>query len=651
MSDFPNKAFRANPELDDNRRPDFVPDPTPAAANLDPDATVGYDMTPSQEGARGDYHTGPSTRILSEAEYHYGENTGRKGDYVDMAASSQPTGRSNPMDATTKDVSGMSVGDSHAGAIGSSPAYSSESHAGAMGSGPAYSSDSHTSAMGSGPAYSSEPHAGAMGSGSVHTNSMDPGRGRESYSQAGYGRDQGSFRNPPPYPGSDLPGGGRRGGDRREKKVKAEKGNSFGKRILKTVAAALIFGLVAGAAFTGVNRLMGGGNSGDTSKKIEKSEPSDGGSVGNTSQSQNTQVNVTAVDYTQVVEEVMPSVVAITGTFTQQGWFGQTYSGEGAGSGFITEITDKEILIGTNNHVVEGGQDIKVLFDDETSVPATVVGTDKDSDLAVLSVKTSDVKEETLKAIKTVTFSEEEVKVGQAVIAIGNALGYGQSVTTGVISAKNRRVSFTDGSMTLLQTDAAINPGNSGGILINTSGQVIGINNAKLEDTSVEGMCYAIPVSRAVPILQDLKKTGTVNEQEQAYLGIHGQTVDASYSEMYDIPAGVAISSIIPGSPAEQAGLQTGDVIISFDGNEISTMEGLQSRISRKKAGEKVALTIKRKNGDKYEDKEVTVTMGKKSDMPQTSQNPEPDTQDPESGDDQYDQYNWEDILPYIFGN
>lgn len=460
--------------------------------------------------------------------------------------------------------------------------------------------------------------------------------------------DSTAFRNPPVYPEDAAVGGGRGGKDRKGKKPKKEKGSSFGLKILKTLAIALVFGLAAGAAFSGVNYLTGSGFGGSTKSSDAKSGK--GGKSGSGSGSQDTQVNVAAVDYTEVVEDVMPSVVAITGTFTQQGWFGQTYTGEGAGSGFITEITEDEIFIGTNNHVVEGGTNITVLFNDESSAPATVVGTDKDADLAVVSVKKSEIKDETLKAIKTVEFSEEEVKVGQSVIAIGNALGYGQSVTTGVISAKNRRVSFTDGSMTLLQTDAAINPGNSGGILINTSGQVVGINNAKLEDTAVEGMCYAIPVSRAVPILGDLKEAGSMNEDEQAYLGIQGQTVDSSYIELYDIPAGVVVSNVITGSPAEQGGIQAGDVIVNFDGNEISTMEGLQSRISHKKAGQKVAVTLKRKNGETYQEQELTVTMGKKSDMPQTEPGQEPDSQDPESGS-QDDQYNWEDILPYIFGN
>ena len=450
------------------------------------------------------------------------------------------------------------------------------------------------------------------------------------------------YGTPPVYP-YDTPGreiGKDR--DRRGTKSGREK-ESFGKRLLKAVAVALVFGLVAGAAFAGVNRLIGGGGG-----RADTSTQSSSQDTGSGSSKKNAQVNVTTVDYTQVVEDVMPSVVAITGMFTQESFLG-SYSNQGAGSGFITDITDKEILIGTNNHVVEGGTDLTVLFSDESSAPATLVGTDKDADLGVISVKRSDVSEETLKTIKPVTFSDEDVKVGQSVIAIGNALGYGQSVTTGVISAKNRRISFTDGSMTLLQTDAAINPGNSGGILINTSGKVIGINNAKLEDTSVEGMCYAIPVSRAVPILNDLKEVGSINPDEQGYFGIRGQSVDQSYMEMYNIPAGVVVVEVIPGSPAEKAGIQPGDVIVGFDGNEISTMEGLQKRISNQKAGKKVTVDIKRKNnGEKYEDMQVKVTMGKKSDMPESYGEGDQDTQEPETGGDQY---NWEDILPYIFGN
>ena len=376
-----------------------------------------------------------------------------------------------------------------------------------------------------------------------------------------------------------------------------------------------------------------------------------------------TNVNVTTVDYTGVVEQTMPSVVAITGTFEQQGWFGQVYTGQGAGSGFIVEMNDNEILIGTNNHVVEGGTNLMVMFNDGTTAPATIVGTDKDADLGVISVKTKDVSEETRNAIKPATFSKEDVKVGQAVIAIGNALGYGQSVTTGVISAKDRRVSFSDGSMTLLQTDAAINPGNSGGMLINTKGEMVGVNNAKLEDTSVEGMGYAIPIARAEEIIADLKEAGSIDPSEQSYLGIVGHTVGEEYVQAYNIPAGVVVTSVDAGSPAEKAGLQAGDIITEFDGAEISTMEGLQKRIGNNKAGSKVKIVVMRKGeNDKYEEKKLTATLGNKSERPEIEDNDQNQNIDPfqqpnenpyddrDDGDNGGDQYDWSDILPYLFG-
>ena len=273
-------------------------------------------------------------------------------------------------------------------------------------------------------------------------------------------------------------------------------------------------------------------------------------------------------------------------------------------------------MIATNNHVVSGAKSLTVGFVDDTTAGATVVGTDTDADLAVISVKLSDLSEDTMSKIKIAVLGDsDKLKVGEAVIAIGNALGYGQSVTTGVISAKNREVSFTDGTMTLLQTDAAINPGNSGGVLVNLNGEVIGINNAKLEDTSVEGMCYAIPISTAQDVLTDLMNAGTIKKDEEAYLGIVGKTIDSSYSQALGMPSGIYVSQVVSGSPAEEAGIAAGDIITAFEGNGVSTMEGLKEKLSIKKAGTKVKLTLKRANQNgEYKEQTVTVTLGKKSD-------------------------------------
>jgi serine protease Do len=238
-------------------------------------------------------------------------------------------------------------------------------------------------------------------------------------------------------------------------------------------------------------------------------------------------------------------------------------------------------------------------------------------------VNKSDVSDDTRSKIKIATLgSSESLKVGQPVIAIGNALGYGQSVTVGVLSAKDREVSFTDGTMTLLQTDAAINPGNSGGVLINMNGEVIGINNAKLADTSVEGMCYAIPISTANSILNDLMNASDISSENAAYLGIVGKNIDASYSKALGMPQGIYVSQIVSGSPAEESGIEAGDIITAVDGNNVSTMQGLKEKISIKKAGTKMTVTLKRaKQNGEYEEKKIEVTLGKASDFQDASTN------------------------------
>ena len=236
---------------------------------------------------------------------------------------------------------------------------------------------------------------------------------------------------------------------------------------------------------------------------------------------------------------------------------------------------------------------------------------------SLYSVKLSDIKDSTASKIKVATLgSSDDLKVGEEVVAIGNALGYGQSVTTGVVSAKNREISLTDGTMNLLQTDAAINPGNSGGVLINMDGQVVGINNAKLEDTSVEGMGYAIPITTAKTILTDLMNASSVSTKDAAFLGVVGRDINESYSSALGIPSGIYVSQVVSGSPAEKAGISAGDVITKFEGNNVSTMSGLKEKLALKKANTKVKITFKRANqSGTYKEKTVTVTLGKKSDF------------------------------------
>ena len=430
-----------------------------------------------------------------------------------------------------------------------------------------------------------------------------------SYSSHGW-RDESTYNNENYY-GNIPPEPDKR---RRQRKNGSKNNkNGMGKKAAKLVASAAVFGLVAGACFVGVSvakdklypstadRIET--TSGTTSAKSETS------SSGSSSSSSNV---------ASVVNEVMPSVVSITSTIQSSNYYGfGTQESEGAGSGFIVAKTKDNLMIATNNHVVSDATSLTVGFADDTTAKATVVGTDSSADLAVISVKLSDIKDSTASKIKVATLgSSDDLKVGEEVVAIGNALGYGQSVTTGVVSAKNREVSLTDGTMNLLQTDAAINPGNSGGVLINMDGQVVGINNAKLEDTSVEGMGYAIPITTAKTILTDLMNASSVSTKDAAFLGVVGRDINESYSSALGIPSGIYVSQVVSGSPAEKAGISAGDVITKFEGNNVSTMSGLKEKLALKKANTKVKITFKRANqSGTYEEKTVTVTLGKKSDF------------------------------------
>ena len=414
-----------------------------------------------------------------------------------------------------------------------------------------------------------------------------------------------------------------------------KKRGSMGKKIAKIAGAALLFGVVAGVGFAGVSiardRLIPA-----ATQRVETTTVQDSGSSGST--------DASAENVSNVVDAVMPSVVSITSKTQVSNYFFGTQESEGAGSGFILAKTDEQLMIATNNHVVEGATALTVGFSDGTTADATIVGTDSDADLAVISVNASDLSDDTLSTIKiAVLGSSDDLKVGEPVIAIGNALGYGQSVTTGVVSAKDREVSFTDGTMTLLQTDAAINPGNSGGVLVNMSGEVVGINNAKLEDTSVEGMGYAIPISTAQGTLETLMNSGSIPEGEAAYLGIMGRTIDSTYSDALGMPSGVYVSQVVEGSPAEDAGIAAGDIITGFEGNTVSTMDGLKDRISAQQAGTQVEITLQRANQNgTYEEQTVTVTLGKESDYQSSEEATEESTTTEDSqqyGTDPYEYY------------
>ena len=393
---------------------------------------------------------------------------------------------------------------------------------------------------------------------------------------------------------------------------KKPKKSGRGKYAAKLVASAVAFGLIAGLVMQGVTYGFSKAGIGNGATQLATTSSSS---------------STSSEDLSGVSSNVMPSIVSITGKFetTSQSWFGQTQSSEseGVGSGIIIGKKDGKILIATNNHVVVDAKSLSVGFVDGKSASATIRGTDSDADLAVVEVNTKDMKASTLKKIAVITLGDSsKLKTGERAIAIGNALGYGQSVTGGYISALNRQVQLTDKTMTLIQTDAAINPGNSGGALLNSKGELIGINTVKYSSEDVEGMGYAIPINTAKPIINKLIKNEATSESEQAYLGVSGQTIDSSMASQFDMPSGVYVQQVIKSSPAQEAGISAGDVIVSIDGSSVSTMDGLKEKISNLKAGKKVKIVVKRQNQmGTYEKKTLTVTLGKKSDAPSTSSN------------------------------
>lgn len=396
---------------------------------------------------------------------------------------------------------------------------------------------------------------------------------------------------------------------------KKPKKSGRGKYAAKLVASAVAFGLIAGLVMQGVTYGFSKAGIGNGATQLA------------TTKTTNSSSSTSSEDLSGVSSNVMPSIVSITGKFetTSQSWFGQTQSSEseGVGSGIIIGKKDGKILIVTNNHVVADAKSLSVGFVDGKSASATIRGTDSDADLAVVEVNTKDMKASTLKKIAVITLGDSsKLKTGERAIAIGNALGYGQSVTGGYISALNRQVQLTDKTMTLIQTDAAINPGNSGGALLNSKGELIGINTVKYSSEDVEGMGYAIPINTAKPIINKLIKNEATSESEQAYLGVSGQTIDSSMASQFDMPSGVYVQQVIKNSPAQKAGISAGDVIVSIDGSSVSTMDGLKEKISNLKAGKKVKIIVKRQNQmGTYEKKTLTVTLGKKSDAPSTSSN------------------------------
>lgn len=386
----------------------------------------------------------------------------------------------------------------------------------------------------------------------------------------------------------------------------------------KFAAMALAFGVLASTAFQGSNYLYNKANGG-TVTATDKAELNIASAVSSSSTDAAGTDTDSSASVSTIAEAAMPSLVAITNKSVQemQSMFGQTqaYESESSGSGIIIGKTDTELLMVTNNHVVSGAQDLSVGFVDESVAEAVVKGTDADHDIAVIAVKLSDLSEDTLSAIKVIEIgSSSDLEVGEQVVAIGNALGYGQSVTTGIVSALNREVTIDNTANTLIQTDAAINPGNSGGALLNMSGQLVGINSAKYSDTSVEGMGYAIPVDDVVDIIENLMnrqvRTEKAAEGERGFLGISGQDVTSEVSQAYDMPKGVYITSVETGSAAEQVGLQKGDIITKFDGTSVSALADLKEQLAYYKTGEQVEITYSTRENGQYAEKTATVTLG-----------------------------------------
>ena len=330
--------------------------------------------------------------------------------------------------------------------------------------------------------------------------------------------------------------------------------------------------------------------------------------------------NVTYVesDVSNVVEKVMPAMVSIVNNFTETAnVFGQQYTQEEAasGSGIIVGKTDDELLIVSNNHVVESADTLTVTFIDGSEAQAQVKGLDSDMDLAVIAVSLNDLSDDTKNAITVATLgSSDDLKLGEPVIAIGNALGYGQSVTNGIVSALNREITLENGSTgTFIQTNAAINPGNSGGALLNMNGEVIGINSNKIGGTTVEGMGYAIPITSASPIIADLMERQTrtkVAEDEVGYIGISLQEVTSQISQMYNMPEGIYVVSVEEGSAAANAGIMKGDIITKFDGSSISSYSDLQKTLQYYAVGDSVTVTVQRPQNGEYVSIELNLTLG-----------------------------------------
>lgn len=431
-------------------------------------------------------------------------------------------------------------------------------------------------------------------------------------------------------------------GSHNNNKKNPKNSKKLAKKIGAITLSAVLFGSVAAGSFQAVNYFSPVSKTTNSSSQTSKSNSSSASLLKTTTTSDSS--NKGSLDVSDITTSAMPSIVAITNKsvqevqdyFSQFGFRGQgqtqTQETESQGSGIIIGKNDTELLMVTNNHVVEGADTLSVCFIDNKVYEANVKGTDAKNDLAVIAVPLDSISDDTMSQIAVASIGDSDsLKVGEQVVAIGNALGYGQSVTTGIVSAVNRALSNNSSdtqdsnsssddssSATYIQTDAAINPGNSGGALLNMNGEVIGINSAKLASTEVEGMGYAIPISRVSDIIDNLMNQTTrtkVDSDKQGTIGIKGINVTSDVQEKYNLPEGIYVSEVTSGSAAEKAGITSGSVITKFDGKSVTDIESLQDLLQYYKAGETVELTLQVPDSDSYKEKTVSISLGSKSDI------------------------------------
>ena len=429
-------------------------------------------------------------------------------------------------------------------------------------------------------------------------------------------------------------------GSHNNNKKNPKNSKKLAKKIGAITLSAVLFGSVAAGSFQAVNYFSPVSKTTNSSSQTSKSNSSSASLLKTTTTSNSS--NKGSLDVSDITTSAMPSIVSITNKsvqevqdyFSQFGFGGQgqpqTQETESQGSGIIIGKNDSELLMVTNNHVVEGADTLSVCFIDNQVYEAAIKGTDPENDLAVIAVPLDSISDDTMSQIAVASIGDSDsLKVGEQVVAIGNALGYGQSVTTGIVSAVNRTLSSDSSdtqdsnsssndssSATYIQTDAAINPGNSGGALLNMNGEVIGINSAKLASTEVEGMGYAIPISRVSDIIDNLMNQTTrtkVDSDKQGTIGIKGINVTSDVQEKYNLPEGIYVSEVTSGSAAEKAGITSGSVITKFDGKSVTDIESLQDLLQYYKAGETVELTLQVPDSDSYKEKTVSITLGSKS--------------------------------------